>query len=88
MTTPQAARSTGKRNRPQTIPSDWPDWLSPFEAALYVNSSTSTLAKRRLTGGGPRYCRIGRAIRYSRQDLDEWLNATARRSTSDTGDGR
>ena len=63
----------------------WPEWLAPEPAAEYVDSSTSTLAKLRLRGGGPRYCRIGRAIRYRRSDLDDWLLSTSRRSTSDTG---
>ena len=61
----------------------WPNWLSPIDAAHYVNSSVSTLAKLRLRGGGPTFCRIGRAIRYRRADLDNWLSATARRSTSE-----
>ena len=65
---------------------EWsPEWMSPYLAAAYVDSSTSTLAKLRLRVGGPRFCRIGRAIRYRRSDLDEWLLSTSRRSTSDMG---
>lgn len=67
---------------------DQSEWMKPKEAAADVRSSTSTLAKRRLTGGGPRFHRIGRAIRYHREDLDIWLMATGRRSTSDTGEVR
>ena len=63
----------------------WLEWMQPESAAVYVDSSTSTLAKLRLRGGGPRFCRIGRAIRYRRCDLDDWLLASSRRSTSDTG---
>ena len=63
----------------------WPEWMQPEAAAEYVNSSKSTLAKLRLRGGGPAFCHIGRALRYRRCDLDEWLLATSRRSTSDTG---
>lgn len=65
--------------------SPWPEWMQPEVAAEYVGSSKSTLAKLRLRGGGPAFCRIGRAIRYRRTDLDEWLLSTSRRSTSDTG---
>jgi predicted DNA-binding transcriptional regulator AlpA len=61
------------------------EWMAPPKAAEYADSSTSTLAKLRLKGGGPRFCRIGRAIRYRRSDLDEWLTASSRRSTSDRG---
>jgi excisionase family DNA binding protein len=64
---------------------DWPEWMAPPSAAKYLNTSTSTLAKLRLRGGGPTFCRIGRAIRYRRTDLDGWLLATRRRSTSDPG---
>lgn len=73
-----AARSTAVRD-------SWPEWMQPEAAADYVDSSTSTLSKLRLRGGGPPFCRIGRAVRYRRSDLDEWLLATSRRSTSDAG---
>lgn len=62
-----------------------PEWMQPEAAAVYVDSSKSTLAKLRLRGGGPAFCRIGRAIRYRRSDLDDWLLSTSRQSTSDTG---
>jgi hypothetical protein len=39
-------------------------YLTPREAASYLRTSTSTLAKRRLSGDGPAFARIGRAIRY------------------------
>lgn len=61
----------------------YPEYMTPAEAAEYLRSSRSTLAKRRLTGDGPRYFRIGRAIRYSRVVLDEWMASNARRSTSE-----
>jgi len=48
-------------------------YFTPREAAGYLKSSVSTLAKLRLYGGGPEYCRIGRAIRYRRCDLDEFM---------------
>ncbi len=60
------------------------EYMTPAEAAEYLRSSKSTLAKRRLTGGGPQYLRIGRAIRYARSDLDEWIASTARHSTSES----
>jgi predicted DNA-binding transcriptional regulator AlpA len=65
-----------------------PEWMSPPTVAGYTDSSVSTLAKLRLRGGGPRFCRIGRAIRYRRSDVDDWLASTGRRSTSDKGEGR
>jgi len=59
-------------------------YMTPKEAAQYLRSSASTLAKRRLFGGGPVFVRIGKAVRYRRSDLDAWMAGTARRSTSET----
>lgn len=56
-------------------------YLTAKQAAHYLNSSTSTLAKRRLNGTGPAFVRIGRAIRYPKADLDAWMDAS-RRATS------
>ena len=55
------------------------------EAAAYCGSSASTFEKLRLTGGGPVYSKIGRRVVYRIDDLDSWLAANRRRSTSDTG---
>jgi hypothetical protein len=59
-------------------------YLTPREAAEFRRTSTSTLAKRRLYGDGPKFCRIGRAIRYCKSDLDEFMNRSRVRSTSDS----
>jgi excisionase family DNA binding protein len=52
-------------------------YLKPSEAAEYVGSSTSTLSKLRLSGAGPTFLRIGRAIRYRQSDLDRWMDRSA-----------
>lgn len=53
------------------------------EAADYVRLSLSTLAKLRMRGDGPRYCKAGpRIVVYEEDDLDSWLLARARHSTS------
>jgi excisionase family DNA binding protein len=57
-------------------------YLTPREAAAYIKSSTSTLAKRRLRGNEPKFSRIGRAIRYRKLDLDEFMANTRVSSTS------
>lgn len=59
------------------------EYLTPKEAAAYLRSSPSTLAKLRLVGGGPRYCSIGRAIRYRKVDLDQWMVQRCKSSTSE-----
>jgi excisionase family DNA binding protein len=58
-------------------------YLTPHQAAEYLNSSTSTLAKRRLYGGGPKFSRIGRAVRYAKRDLDEFMASNTVSSTSE-----
>ncbi len=59
------------------------DYMTPREAAEYLRSSPSTLAKRRLTGNSPAFTRIGSAIRYRKSDLDAWMADNLRRSTSE-----
>lgn len=59
--------------------------LRTAEAAAYCGSSASTFEKLRITGGGPPYSKIGRRVVYRVEDLDAWLAANQRRSTSDTG---
>ena len=56
------------------------------EAAKYLGLSTSTLAKLRLTGNGPVFCKLGRRVVYRHADLDMYLEASRRSSTSDDGD--
>ncbi len=64
--------------------------LRPPAAGEYLGGvSVSTLAKWRLYGTGPRYSKLGpRLIVYDTQDLDEWLAARRRTSTSDIGEAR
>ena len=53
------------------------------EAATYTGLSESTLAKRRLYGQPPAFLSLGgRAIGYSIDELDRWLNSCRRQSTS------
>ena len=63
------------------------EWYRPPEAAAYLKSSTSTLAKKRLKGNGPTYTKFGRLVLYAKRDLDEHLASRRRRSTSDAGPG-
>jgi predicted DNA-binding transcriptional regulator AlpA len=56
------------------------------DAAKYIGLTASTLEKKRLTGDGPRFVRIGtRAVGYTVDDLDAYIEAGLRRSTSDPG---
>ncbi|HEY8595152.1 MAG TPA: helix-turn-helix domain-containing protein [Devosiaceae bacterium] len=57
--------------------------LRTREAAAYTGLAKSTLEKLRVSGEGAPYIRIGRAVLYDQDDLDTWLAAHRRRSTSD-----
>lgn len=56
--------------------------LDTDAAANYVGMSKSSLNKWRITGGGPSYIKLGRRVVYDVIDLDAWLRANRRRSTS------
>ena len=55
------------------------------EAAAYVGLASRTLEKMRLTGDGPPFYKLGRAVVYDTFILDDWLQVRARCSTSDHG---
>ena len=59
-------------------------YLRPKLASEYTGISTSTLAKRRLRGDDPEYIKIGGAVFYDIEVLDQLMAACRRRSTSDT----
>ena len=61
------------------------EWYRPKQAAAYLKSSESTLAKKRLKGDGPTYTKFGRLVLYAKRDLDDYLISRRRLSTSDTG---
>lgn len=67
-----------------TVTSTIPIYLSPQEAAQVLRCSVSFLAKKRLSGDGPPYHKLGRAIRYSEPTLLQWMKSRQRLSTSET----
>lgn len=64
---------------------------SPFlrtpDAAEYLGLSPATLTTWRCRGGGPRFCRMGRAVRYRRADLDTFATSGRASSTSEVVGG-
>ena len=60
--------------------------LTPKEAAIFVRLSESWLAKARMSGNGPPYVKLGRAVRYRETDLVGWLKSRSRRSTGEDED--
>lgn len=62
---------------------DSPKVVTATVAAQIVGLSESTLAKLRLNGNGPIYCKLGRRVAYRPTDLDQWLQSRTARDTSD-----
>ena len=59
--------------------------LNTKQASKYLGLSDSYVEKMRVRGGGPIFKKIGRCVRYSTRDLDEFLDQKTLRSTSDRG---
>jgi predicted DNA-binding transcriptional regulator AlpA len=57
-------------------------YLNTKQAAHYVGLSESLLEKRRCNGDGPTFSQIGKAVRYLTSDLDAWMQANRRTSTT------
>jgi len=60
--------------------------LTEIEAAAYINMSRSFLRHARIDGNrenrtpAPKFIKIGRAVRYPRDELDRWLSQFPRQS--------
>jgi hypothetical protein len=57
--------------------------LTTRDAARVLSLSPRTLERLRLSGDGPRYCKLRRSVRYRQCDLDAWLSRNAVASTSE-----
>ena len=57
--------------------------LHPAHVAKLLNVSSSWLAKSRLNGTGPRFTKIGRAVRYTTSAVREYVLSRQRLSTSE-----
>lgn len=57
--------------------------LTTLEAARYVRLGKPTLERLRITGAGPRFLKLGGAVRYRKADLEDWLESRLTRSTSE-----
>ena len=63
--------------------SEMPKVVTAKVAARLVGLSESTLAKLRLNGNGPIYCKLGRRVVYRPVDLEQRLQSRTARDTSD-----
>ncbi|EHS53198.1 hypothetical protein PDO_1161 [Rhizobium sp. PDO1-076] len=63
--------------------STWPRFVRTAEAARLLDLSPRTLEKHRCDGTGPVYHKLGGRVVYAVTDLHAWIDASARRSTSE-----
>ena len=59
--------------------------MTPEQTATLLSISTKTLARWRWAGRGPRFIKIGGCVRYAQSEIQDFIEAGIRRSTSDTG---
>jgi predicted DNA-binding transcriptional regulator AlpA len=57
--------------------------LHPTHVAKLLGVSLSWLAKSRLNGTGPRFIKIGRAVRYAQSAVGEFILSRQRNSTAE-----
>jgi predicted DNA-binding transcriptional regulator AlpA len=60
-------------------------WIDTEEFAERIEMSVRTPEKWRVQGKGPAYFKIGGRVYYDLKDVDEWIQARRRTSTSDRG---
>ncbi len=57
--------------------------LSTEDAATLLGLAPQTLAILRVEGGGPRYAKLGRSVRYDPEDLAVWVEENKRAHTAE-----
>ena len=59
--------------------------LTEQEAATLLRVTVKAVQGWRYRGGGPRFVKVGRCVRYRLEDLQAFVLAALRSSTSDPG---
>lgn len=72
------------RVQASTIPDDAAVLLNEIQVAKIINASVSKLRQDRAKGTGIPFRKIGASVRYSRADVDRYLDASVRFSTTET----
>ena len=62
--------------------------LNTRAAASKLGCSPNFLEKLRVSGGGPVYVKIGKAVRYEAAALDEWVAGRRFRCTAEEAEAR
>jgi len=80
-TPPRSTRSATRAANPFALPT----FLTEAEVAERLAISPRTLQTWRYKGGGPRYLKVGSAVRYRPEDVAAWLERQTRANTADPG---
>ncbi len=57
--------------------------LSQKRVATELGISHRTLEKWRVVGGGPRFIRVGRLVRYRQEDVQDWMRSRTVSNTTE-----
>ena len=61
--------------------------LTQQRLSEHIDVSERTLERWRVEGTGPAFVKAGRKVLYRPDDVDDWLAASRRKSTSDKVEG-
>ena len=64
------------------LPKDPDALLTESQASILLGHPVRTLQAWRYRGGGPKFVKASRSIRYRRRDLIEWIEAATLENTS------
>lgn len=59
--------------------------MTTKEAAMWLGLKSNTLEVWRVYGKGPKFLKMGRAVRYRLEDLNAYLETSVKNSTSEYG---
>jgi excisionase family DNA binding protein len=62
---------------PKTRADELPDLATRAEVSAYTRVAMSTLARWAMEDRGPKFVRLGRAVRYRREDVIAWVDAAS-----------
>jgi predicted DNA-binding transcriptional regulator AlpA len=58
-----------------SLPPKPAEMLNEKQVANYLSISVATVRRWRLFRSGPKYLKIGSAVRYKREDLETWIDS-------------
>jgi predicted DNA-binding transcriptional regulator AlpA len=73
VTSPPAVDPTGAST--SSLPKQPTEMLNDMHVADYLNMSVATLRRWRLFRKGPKFVKIGSAVRYKRGDVETWMDS-------------